>query len=155
MKTFPHDFHVVDGVWHPFVEDSIPYSDGDEAERYLEETFANTLDLSSDSLALALAIKDWPSQYHLSPQRANLLRSLEIPGNARVLELGCGCGAVTRFLGQNAGHVVAVEGSPARARLARLRCGDLANVDIVAGNFDDIQMTTPFEIVTLIGVMEY
>ncbi len=155
MKTFPHDFHVVDGVWHPFVEDPIPYSDGDEAERYLEETFANTPDLSSDSLALALAIKDWPSQYHLSPQRANLLRPLEISGNARVLELGCGCGAVTRFLGQNAGHVVAVEGSPVRARLARLRCGDLANVDIVAGNFDDIRLTAPFEIVTLIGVLEY
>jgi len=155
MKTFPNDFHEVEGVWNPFVEDPLPYSDGDEAERYLEETFANTSDLSSDSPALALAIKDWPSQYHLSPRRANLLRPLEIPGNARVLELGCGCGAVTRFLGQNAGHVVAVEGSPVRARLARLRCGDLANVDIVAGNIDDIRMTAPFEIVTLIGVLEY
>ncbi|MFA6149240.1 MAG: methyltransferase domain-containing protein [bacterium] len=155
MKTFPHDYHVVEGVWHPFVEDPIPYSDGDEAERYLEETFANTSDLSSDSPTLALAIKDWPSQYHLSPQRANLLRPLEIPRYARVLELGCGCGAVTRFLGQNAGHVVAVEGSPVRARLAKMRCGDLANVDIVAGNFDDIRMTAPFEIVTLVGVLEY
>ena len=144
-----------DGVWHPLVEDSIPYSDGDEPERYLKQTFENAADLSSDSEELALAVKDWPSQYHLSSLRSNLLRSLDIRKTARVLELGCGCGALTRYLGETAGRVVAVEGSPVRARLARLRCRDLDNVDIVAGNFDDMALEGPFDIVTLIGVIEY
>ena len=155
MKRFPEDFRIHNGVWHPLVEDSIPYSDGDEPERYLKRTFENATDLSSDSQELALAVKDWPSEYHLSSLRSNILRCLDIPKTARVLELGCGCGALTRYLGESAGRVVAVEGSPVRARLARLRCRDLDNVDIVAGNFDDMALEGPFDIVTLIGVVEY
>ncbi len=155
MKHFPEDFRIHDGVWHPLVEDAIPYSDGDEPERYLKQTFESASDLSSDSQELALAVKDWPSQYHLTPLRSNILRCLGIRRDARVLELGCGCGALTRYLGENAGSVLAVEGSPVRARLARMRCRGLGNVDVAAGNFDDMSLGGPFDIVTLIGVLEY
>ncbi len=155
MKRFPEDFRILDGVWQPFVPDPIPYSDGDEPERYLEKVLESASDLSSDSQELALAVKDWPSQYHLTPLRSNIFRCLGIRRDARVLELGCGCGALTRYLGENASRVLAVEGSPVRARLARMRCRGLDNVDIVAGNFDGMSLGGPFDVVTLIGVIEY
>ncbi|MEW6720380.1 MAG: methyltransferase [Thermodesulfobacteriota bacterium] len=155
MKRFPEDFLLRDGVWHPLVEDPIAYSDGDAPEAYLRQTLEGAADLSSCSRELQLAIRDWPSEYHLSPLRANILRPLGIGKDARVLELGCGCGAVTRYLGESAGRVVAVEGSPVRARLARMRCRELDNVEVVACNFDDMDPKGPFDIVTLIGVLEY
>jgi SAM-dependent methyltransferase len=122
---------------------------------YLEQVLTNATDLTSDSPELSQAIKDWPSCYHLSPERSNLLRTLGIDRNSHVLELGCGCGAITRYLGEHAGKVTAVEGSPTRARIARLRCRDLDNVDVIATNFDNISFADPFDIVTLIGVLEY
>jgi len=155
MKSFPEDFTLGDGVWHPPVEDPIPYSDGDASEKHLKEALESAADLSSGSTELARAATDWPSEYHLSPVRANVLRPFALRKDARVLELGCGCGAVTRYLAENAGRVVAVEGSPARARLARMRCRGMDNVDIVAGNFDAVSFREPFDVVTLIGVLEY
>ncbi len=142
-------------MWHPIVEDPIPIPTGTEPERYLKEVFERVPDLSADSQELAVAVKDWPSQYHLTHLRSNILRCLGIRRDARVLELGCGCGALTRYLGENASRVLAVEGSPVRARLARMRCRELDNVDIVAGNFDDMSLGGPFDVVTLIGVIEY
>ena len=155
MSRFPEDFRLDSGIWLPPQDDSIPYTDGDAAEKYLEKVLNDATDLSNDSPELILAMKDWPSRYHLSPERSNLLRPLGISRKSRVLELGCGCGAITRYLGENAGRVTAVEGSPIRAGLARLRCRDLDNVDVIATNFDSIEFEKPFDIVTLIGVLEY
>jgi GT2 family glycosyltransferase/glycosyltransferase involved in cell wall biosynthesis/SAM-dependent methyltransferase len=155
MNRFPEDFRIESGIWLPPQDNSIPYSDGDAAEKYLEQVLNNAADLSNDSPELILAMKDWPSRYHLSPERSNLLRPLGISRESRVLELGCGCGAITRYLGENAGSVTAVEGSPIRAGLARLRCRDLDNVDVIETNFDSIEFEKPFDIVTLIGVLEY
>lgn len=145
----------MEGVWYASTGDSVTFSDGEDAERYLKEVLTAAADLSTDSPTLVAAVKDWPSRYHLSPERANLLRSLGIERSARVLELGCGCGAITRYLGESAGWVTAVEGNPVRARLARLRCRDLDNVEVVACNFEDLRFDTRFDIVTLIGVLEY
>ena len=48
------------------------YSDGEAAEQYLEEVFNAASDLSSRSAELQSAIKDWPSEYHLSSDRSKL-----------------------------------------------------------------------------------
>lgn len=137
-------------------ERDFAYSDGSDAERYLHEVLDNASDLSSDSEELQLAIRDWPSEYHLSPKRANLLRPLPLGPGARVLELGCGCGAITRYLGETGCDVEAIEGSAVRAGLARLRCRGLDNVSIVQANFN--RLTLPddeYDHVLLIGVAEY
>ena len=84
---------------------------------------------------LAAAIRDWPSQYHLDAARANLLRPIAPASGATVLEIGAGCGAITRFLGETGATVLALEGSLARARIAASRCRDLDNV--VAGFEED------------------
>jgi 2-polyprenyl-3-methyl-5-hydroxy-6-metoxy-1,4-benzoquinol methylase len=135
----------------------ISYSDGDDIEEYMRDTLLKTTDLSTVSDELLQYQIDWPTTYHLSPTRANLLRPLHQAFlGKKVLELGCGCGAITHYLGETAQKVVGVEGSHRRAEIAALRCRDLSNVNIVVDKIQDIQFQPEtFDIVTLIGVLEY
>lgn len=134
---------------------TIDYSDGFRVENYILETIKKAKDISDNSEELMRAVKDWPSYYHLGIGRSNILRALELPHNARVLELGSGCGALTRYLGENFKSVDAIEGSLLRAQIARERCRDLSNVRIFASNFKYIEFEPVYDIVTLIGVLEY
>lgn len=77
-----------------------------------------------------------------------------MPGQ-KVLELGCGCGAITRYLGELGANVTAVEGSMARARIAAERCRDLQNVKVVAEDLLLFSTAEQFDWVLLIGVLEY
>jgi SAM-dependent methyltransferase len=107
------------------------------------------------SLELETHIRDWPSEYHLSAKRARLFSGFEFERSSRVLEVGCGCGAITRYLGETFEQVVAIEGSVVRARLARLRTRDLTNVDIVCAPFQDLRFKARFDIIFCVGVLEY
>ncbi|NLS08112.1 methyltransferase [Rhizobium sp. P32RR-XVIII] len=134
----------------------IPYSDGSEIEARLERIVAETVDRSVLSDPLREHCTDWVTTYHLSPIRANIVRpfSKEFPG-ADVLEIGAGCGAITRFLGESGARVLALEGSIRRARIARLRTLELENVDVLAERFSDFKTERQFDFITLIGVLEY
>ncbi|WP_312939039.1 class I SAM-dependent methyltransferase [Agrobacterium pusense] len=134
----------------------IPYSDGDDAENRLDEIVSRAADLSVLSDELKEHCTDWASTYHLSPTRANILRPFsESLQGSEVLEIGAGCGAITRFLGESGAKVVALEGSIRRARIARSRTRDIENVSVLAERFSDFQTEKRFDIVTLIGVLEY
>ncbi|WIH04477.1 class I SAM-dependent methyltransferase [Xanthomonas translucens pv. graminis] len=144
-------------VWRREGYDSIDYSDGDSSEDGLLATLRAATDVSVFSCELAAACVDWPSRYHLSTERANLLRPFAQyfqPG-ARVLEIGAGCGAVTRYLGESGADVLALEGSLRRASIARERTRELRNVAVVAERFQDFSVAQRFDVVTLIGVLEY
>lgn len=131
------------------------YSDGEEIEIRLLNAIERAKDLSAASEELANEIVDWPSEYHLSNTRHNLLRPISIGPKHRVLELGCGCGAMTRYLGETGATVVAVEGSKRRAQIAASRCRDLPNVTIYCDNLINFHCDEKFDFVTLIGVLEY
>jgi hypothetical protein len=111
------------------------YSDPDESERYLEAVIRASADRSFGSDELARHIRDWPSYYHLTARRGDLLRPFPSLLFGSVLEVGAGCGAITRFLGENAPSVVAVEGSARRARITAARCAGLPNVSVFCDNF--------------------
>src|ERR1035438_223740 len=111
------------------------YSDGVEVEERLLSIVANAKDRGTFSQELAESICDWPGEYHFSRFRHCLVRPLDLHAGDKVLELGCGCGAITRFLGEIGANVVAVEGSLARAHVAAERCRELSNVRVVV---DDI-----------------
>ena len=99
---------------------------------------------------------DWPTYYHLTPLRANILRPfIKQISAGRTLELGAGCGAITRFLGELGGKVVAVEGSADRARIIGNRCAELKNVTVIADLIQNFKPDEKFDVVTLIGVLEY
>jgi protein-L-isoaspartate O-methyltransferase len=140
-------------VWRLADHEKFGYADG--AEKYLEQVLRNAQELSSRSEELEQHIRDWPSEYHLSSKRAQLLSGFQFERNARVLEVGAGCGAITRFLGESFDEVVSVEGSMQRARLARLRTRDLPNVSIICAPFQKIEFTAPFDFIFCIGVYEY
>jgi len=142
-------------IWRTSAHDSFAYSDGDEVERYLLNALQKCRDLSSTSEELRQYIIDWPSEYHFSPQRQALLRPFSISPGDRVLELGCGCGAITRYLGETGATVVAVEGSRVRAQIAAERCRDLPNVEVYCDNLVNAASSESFDLVTLIGVLEY
>lgn len=143
------------GVWILANSEKFNYSDGRSSELYLERCFAETKDLSSTSYELERWIKDWPSEYHLSRKRAQLLRGFDFSRSKKVLEVGCGCGAITRFLGETFDDVFAIEGSVTRARLARLRTKDMENISILNAPFQEIKFKERFDIVFCIGVFEY
>lgn len=142
-------------VWTLADQKPFHYSDGRLSEWYLSHILSKAEDLSSDSGELEKHIADWPSEYHLSRKRANLLRGFEFDRSKKVLEVGCGCGAITRFLGENFDDVVSIEGSISRARLARMRTKDMNNVSILCAPFQEIQFKQKFDIIFCIGVFEY
>ncbi|ULU25209.1 glycoside hydrolase family 99-like domain-containing protein [Dyella terrae] len=143
-------------IWHKEDEKPFAYSDGDEVEQRIAHAIADSSDVSQFSRELHQHMTDWASTYHLSPTRANLLRPLTgaLKGS-KVLEIGAGCGAITRFLGEQGANVLALEGSRRRASIAASRCRDLANVTVLNEQFGELRSTQRFDIVTLIGVLEY
>jgi GT2 family glycosyltransferase/SAM-dependent methyltransferase/glycosyltransferase involved in cell wall biosynthesis len=145
-----------DRIWTSPTCKDFSYSDGDAAELRMHSIVSNATDLSLFSRELRDAIVDWPTEYHLSARRANIIRPLtELGPGVRVLELGCGCGAVTRALAETGAEVDAVEGSPRRASIAAERVRDLDNARVHVSNFQDIEFEQKYDIVTLIGVLEY
>lgn len=136
-----------------FLARTVDYADG--AEERLLEIFDTTEDLSSWSDDLAARIVDWPTRYHLARERSNLLRPLRLDERQRVLDVGAGTGAIARYLGETGARVVALEGSPARARAAAARCRDLPTVEVVCGDIDDFEDDDGFDLVCLVGVLEY
>lgn len=142
-------------IWILPDQKKFQYSDGVVLENYLKRVFLSANDLSSNSYELESWIKDWPSEYHLSRKRAQLLRGFDFDKSKKVLEVGCGCGAITRFLGETFDDVVAIEGSIKRAELARLRTKGMDNVSIICAPFQKIKFKCHFDVIFCIGVFEY
>lgn len=142
-------------VWRLKSHGEFGYSDGAGSEKYLRDVFSRAKDLSARSVELEDYIKDWPSEYHLSTKRAQLLSGFRFERSLRALEVGCGCGAITRYLGEQFDQVIAVEGNIDRARLARQRTRDLGSVSVICAPFQNIRFSQKFDIIFCIGVLEY
>jgi 2-polyprenyl-3-methyl-5-hydroxy-6-metoxy-1,4-benzoquinol methylase len=146
---------VVNHVWARSEFKSIAYSDGDQVEDRILDIVKNAKDVSVLSSEFREHCTDWATLYHLSSARANVLRPLKSHIKGDVLEIGAGCGAITRFLGECGANVLALEGSLRRASIARERTRDLSNVTVLAEKFSDFEVAHKFDVVTLIGVLEY
>jgi len=146
-----------DGIWESRDDGQFFYSDGNEVENRLIALLRQAQDVSSASDELQYLISDWPSEYHFSPLRANLLTSFELGKLGSILEVGSGCGALTRVLGENHPQtgVVALEGSARRAEITRVRCRDLLNVEVCRDSFTAFESDDLFGCITMIGVLEY
>jgi len=152
-----YELHLDTHCWLPRGEaQNWDYSDGDAVERRLLQLLQACGDRSVLSSELAGKISDWPTRYYFSAKRANLLRPMVDLLRGRVLEIGAGCGAITRYLGETAAEVVALEPSHRRAQVAAARCSGLDNVKVVVEQLERFHATGErFDAVTLIGVLEY
>ncbi|MBO4902185.1 MAG: class I SAM-dependent methyltransferase [Lachnospiraceae bacterium] len=101
--------------------------------------------------------RSWSVMYHLSHIRENIATWLPMEGKENVLEIGSGCGAVTGMLTRLAGHVTCIDLSKKRSQINAYRHRDRDNLEIIVGNFKDIEpeLDEEYDYVTLIGVLEY
>ncbi|MDQ0378093.1 methyltransferase domain-containing protein [Amycolatopsis thermophila] len=95
------------------------------------EIIRNAADHSALSDELHFAALAPAERDQLDHGRANVLRALRLPPGARVLEVGAGYGAVTRYLGERVARVDAIEPDPARAEAVAARTADLPGVRVL------------------------
>lgn len=150
-----HTYNPTTNLWSRSDFSGISYSDGQSFELGLLETIRSSHDRSVFSAELQGKIGDWRSEYHLTPARHCLLRPLQFAAGDSLLELGCGCGAITRYLGERGLNVTAVEGGAPRAAITAERCRDLPNVRVMLDDLVQFESGEQFDWVTLIGVLEY
>ncbi|WP_419928327.1 methyltransferase domain-containing protein [Candidatus Poriferisocius sp.] len=134
---------------------SLPYADGAEAE--LLDLFRSAGDRRVGSDELADAIRDWPTAYHLAPERSVLLAPVTVNPADRVLDVGAGSGVNTRICADRGAAVTALEGSASRAELIAHRCAGLENVEVLCGPLHAMSEDwhESFDIVLVVGVLEY
>jgi GT2 family glycosyltransferase/SAM-dependent methyltransferase len=144
-------------VWRRPSYKGIAYNDGDEIETRIGAAIEGAQDISVLSPELRRHCIDWPSLYHLTGSRANLMRPFAqyFTESSTVLEIGAGCGAITRYMGECGAQVLALEGTPRRASIARSRTRNLPNVTVLSERFNDFAPGIQFDVITLIGVLEY
>ena len=157
LSEFQYDddsqlFRLPEQIRH--LEEKYTYSDG-KIEKYILSAIKNATDISDDSEELMRLSKDWPSYYHLGIGRSNIIKCLDLNKQINVLELGSGCGAISRCLGERFESVDCVEGSFLRAKITRERCIDLNNVRVFCSDIKRVEFEPMYDVVTLIGVLEY
>ena len=100
------------------------------------ETCRNANDLSVFSSEFLGAMPGSDFEYHFGRYRHCLLRPLGISEGDRVLELDCEYGALSRYLGETGAQVTALATTQSHAMLAKMRCRDLDNVEVISGSID-------------------
>ena len=137
------------------IGDPLPYADGAESE--LLALFRTVEDRRVGSDELASAVRDWPTAYHLAPEREVLLAPVAISPGDRVLDVGAGSGVNTRICADRGAAVTAVEGSAARAELIANRCAGLEGVRVLCGPLEGLggDGRGSYDVVLLVGVLEY
>ena len=109
------------------------------SDYYISDSIRSSENLSCTSYQLKSKIINVHSEYHLSPKRTNLLRAFDYSGIKKVLEFGCGAGALTRFLAEQGLHVDAIEPNYQLAQAAAHRCEEFENVSIIHGGLNDYE----------------
>lgn len=134
---------------------SFSYSDGEQVEVEILRRVTTAEDRSYDSVELEKETGSWPLRYHLGRGRAAAFQCLDFNNIQRVLDVGSGCGALTRYLGERFPLVDALEGSLLRAQITRERCRDLANVRVFRCTPDKIEFENTYDLIVANGVLEY
>lgn len=129
------------------------YSDGEAIEDELLDIVKNYSPKEYNRIIKER--KNWPILYHLSEVRGNIIEWLPFQKNESVLEIGSGCGAITGVLSDKVQKVTCIELSKKRSTINAYRHKEKDNIEIIVGNFEDIEIKEKFDYITLIGVFEY
>lgn len=141
-------------------EQDISYSDG-EIERNILTVLK---DLPSNKIekfkVLEEGIIDWPSEYHLSWVRQNILKPINFNKEETILELGGGTGILSEFIAGKVAQLITIEGTLLRGMDIATRCSSFDNLDIIVANFLELDLLEifgekSFDKIILIGVLEY
>lgn len=127
------------------------YNDGDDVENKI-------LDIVKSEKGYEFVHPDyeyWPVMYHLTRQRENIVEPMVLSKEDEVLEIGAGMGAITGALASRCKCVDCIELSKRRSLVNAYRHQDMDNIQIMVGNFQDVEIEKKYDVVTLIGVLEY
>lgn len=133
-----------------FYKGSDLYSDGD-----IENNILDIVKNNKDFTDILHNTDNWAILYHLSPVRKNLLDWYDFNKDAILLEIGGGCGALSGMFAKKLKKVTVVELSKRRSEIIYHRHKNYTNLEIIAGNLNDVEFEEKFDYVTLIGVLEY
>lgn len=136
--------------------ETINYSDGESVEQTILDLLKAQPDdrLVSTGRIASEKYDSWPIEYHLCPERSNILRPFNF-SNLKVLDLGAGFGAVSRHLAENAKSVTFVEGTRRRFEGAQERLRPLKNCQGFLGNLQDFSSNEKFDLICVVGLLEY
>lgn len=93
--------------------------------------------------------------YHLSKEREFITEVMDLSKTDKVLEIGAGCGAITGALATKAQTVDCIELSSKRSLINAYKNRNHNNIEIIVGNYENINFTRKYDVATLIGVWEY
>ncbi|MGB4661422.1 MAG: LicD family protein, partial [Mobilitalea sp.] len=97
----------------------------------------------------------WEIFSELSQMRTSLLNWYEFKEDAELLEIGGGFGALTSVFCDRCAHVTVTERSSFRAEIIQKRYEHRENLDIYAGELEEIPFEQKFDYITIIGLLEY
>lgn len=129
------------------------YSDGSVEDRLLE--LVKNINSPEEIYEILNDSSEWPIYYHLSPERRNIIEWFPFNKESRILEIGAGCGAITSGLLRENNHVTCIELSKKRSLINAYRNRDSNNLEIIVGDFNNIEFKEKYDYITLIGVLEY
>lgn len=127
------------------------YSDGDA----VEEKILSIVKKEAGYEFVNESYGEWAVMYHLSRQRENIVEPMEIRKTDEVLEIGAGMGAVSGAIARKCKKLDCIELSKRRSLVNAYRHRTFSNIEIMVGNFQDICLEKKYDVITLIGVLEY
>lgn len=136
---------------YSFYKEGNYYNEGDEVEEKILEVVKTT----DDYTQILKGDNRWPILYQLSKQRENIILPMDLKKEDEVLEIGSGMGAITGALARNCKKVDCIELSKRRSLANAYRNKTYDNIEIFVGNFEDIKLEKQYDVITLIGVLEY
>ena len=154
VQQLGYKLDPINNIWTSPGCASIATGDAGGDELRIAAIIQQAMDISVLSTELRQQCTDAHLLYHLGSARANIMRPFEPGLSGDILEVGSGCGAITRYLGECGANVLALEGRSGRAAIARARTLDLDNVVVLAEKFERFQCAHQFDVITLIGILE-
>ena len=139
---------TLDYRWLP---EGAVYNEGDD----VEERVLAVLKSGQDPLEALKEDDRWPVLYQLSSRRQVIVEPMTLKKTDRVLEIGAGMGPLTGALASRCGYVDCVELSARRSLANAYRNRAHDNITIYVGNFEAVQLPEQYDVITLIGVLEY
>lgn len=139
-------------IWNEkFYKGTDVYSDGTIEDEILDIVCREDYKEQKDNLIG----NNYTIAYHLSPIRENILNWYPFLKDESAIEIGAGCGAITGMLCRKLGKVVSVDLSKRRSMINYERHKKYENLEIVVGNFNDMEFEEQYDYVVLNGVFEY
>lgn len=135
---------------YDFSKGETDYSDGP-----VENEMLKIAKSTQDFEAVAAEKKDWPIYVSFSHLRENLYNWYPFKKNGSLLEVGCGCGALTGLFCRSVNDVTAVELTDIRAKVNYERNRNCDNLTIYVADIFKISFQKKFDYIVLTGVLEY